>query len=83
MIGHIEAFFVDRVGTDGTLIVSDAVLFDEPKLSGVVVAGQRKAIPHCDLGVFQSSPPFVRDFILIDVDICMFGETCWWNDCNF
>ena len=80
MICHIEAFFVDRVGTDGTLIVSDAVLFHEPKLASVVVAGQRKTIPHSDLRILQSSSPFVRDFILIDVDVCLLRQTCWRDD---
>jgi len=72
MIGHIEALFVDRVGADGTLIVSNAVLFHEPKLASVVVTSQRKAMPHCDLRVLQSSLPFIRDFVLIDVDVRLF-----------
>jgi hypothetical protein len=58
------------------------MLFYESKFAGVVVAGQRKTIPHCDLRVLKGSPPFIGDFILIDVDICVFGETCWRNDCN-
>jgi hypothetical protein len=32
--------------------------------------------------VLQSSPPFIGDFIFIDVDVCMFGETCRRDDCN-
>ena len=82
MVGHIEALFDDRVGADWTSIVFNAVLFYESKFASVVVAGQRKTVPYCDLRVLQSSPPFIGDFILIDVDICMFGKTCWRNDCN-
>ena len=83
MVGHIEALFVDRVGADRTLIFADTVLLHEPKLAGVVVAGQRKSMPHCDLRVLQSSLPFIRDFVLIDVDICLFREACRRKDCNF
>lgn len=83
MVGHIEALLIDRVRADGTLIVADAVLLHEPKLAGVVVAGQRKTMPYCDLRILQSSLPFIRDFILIDVDICLFREACRREDCNF
>jgi len=83
MVGYIESFFVDRVGRDGTLIVGTAVLLDEPKLAGIVIASQRIAIPYSDARILQSSLPLIRDFGFVDIVVCRSGLPCRRNDCNF
>ena len=82
MVGYIESLFVDGVGRDGTLIVRTAVLLNEAKLAGVVVASQRIAIPYSDAGILQSSLPLIRDFGLVDIVVCRSGLPRRGDDCN-